>query len=268
MTYLRSHNLSPARRARRILAWVVVVVVVVFVSIQMFAPHFFPAVFTAIAKPFWRVEFTAQSGGLRSATSLIAENEDLRRQITENETRLATVSSLEAENAELKDMLGRASSTPRLLAAVLMRPPLSQYDELIIDVGADHNISTTTKVYAPGNILIGRVVDVLGSTARVTLFSSPGEKYDVLIGNTHISATAVGRGGGQYSADLPRDAVVREGDIVSAPSLNDRAFGIVSTILADPANPFETILFAPPVNIYQLSWVLLDKDIKDVKVRM
>ncbi len=189
---------------------------------------------------------------------MLRENESLKQQLAEAQARLGSIQSVETENSELKGLLGRASSTPYILGAVLKRPPLSPYDELVIDLGADHGLSTSSIVYAPGNVRIGRVSQVLGQTSKVTLFSSPGEKYEVQIGAAHTPATAVGRGGGQYQAQLSHDVKVVEGDFVTAPSLNDGTFGVVTGVASSAAEPFETVIFAPSVNIYQLRWVLVD----------
>jgi len=145
----------------------------------------------------------------------------------------------------------------RILAAVLVRPPQAAYDELLIDIGADHGITPGSRVYAPGNILIGSTTDIFGQTSKVELFSSSGNTYSVLIGPSRIPATAVGRGGGQYQAEVPQASKINQGDTVSDSSISDAPFGIVSSVLANPADPFETVLFAPPVNIYQLRWVLV-----------
>jgi cell shape-determining protein MreC len=159
-------------------------------------------------------------------------------------------------------LMGRASTTPYILAAVLKHPPRAAYDELIIDAGLDAGFSVGNNVYAVGDLLIGRVFQVLGQTSKVRLFSSPGGTYPVMIGPDHAPATAIGRGGGQYAAELPRDIKVSEGDFVVVPSLNAKPFGVVTSISADPAEPFETILFAPPVNVYSLRWVLVDPEVK------
>ena len=256
MTYLQANNRSNKRQKR--ITFVSGIVVLVIVGIFIWAPHFFPAVFNSIARPFWRMEFSLQSGSLRSPAQLLNENESLKQQLLDAQVRLQTIQATETENTELKALMGRASTTPRILAAVLKRPPFSKYDEIIIDAGQDKGFSTTSTVYASGNVLIGKVSDISGETSKVTLFSSPGQKYDVLIGTGHAPATAIGRGGGQYEAQLSRDMKVVEGDIVTSPSLNDKSFGVVTGVLSDPAQPFETVLFAPPVNVYQLRWVLVD----------
>jgi cell shape-determining protein MreC len=254
----------------------------------LFTPHLFPSIFTAIARPFWRLEFSIESGALKSPETLLNENEALTSQLADAQVRLDTIGAIESENSELKALLGRDttvsatisnSSTStlstnstnsktssksiqrnvetRILAAVLKRPPFSPYDELIIDIGNDYKLSTSSTVYADGGVLIGRVIDVLSTTAKVKLFSSPNEKYEVLVGISHTPATAIGRGGGQYETNVSRDTVVKEGDFVFNSSLSDKPFGIVSAVLLDPTLPFETILFAPPVNVYKLKWVLV-----------
>jgi cell shape-determining protein MreC len=261
-------------------------IVVIIIGIQLVVPHFLPAIFTTIARPFWRMEFSLGSGSLNSPQALLAENESLKLQLDNLNVRQQSVQAVINDNSELLALLGRpdASSTLQvtniqsvtststasstsisylksmpgiILAAVLVQPPIISYDELLIDIGADHGIAPGSKVYAPGNVLIGTTTDIFSQTAKVKLFSSPGETYPVLIGPTHIPATAVGRGGGQYQAEVPQASKINQDDIVSDSSINDAPFGIVSAVLANPADPFETVLFAPPVNIYQLRWVLV-----------
>ncbi|MEK9177500.1 MAG: rod shape-determining protein MreC, partial [Patescibacteria group bacterium] len=112
--------------------------------------------------------------------------------------------------------------------------------------------------YAPGDVLIGAISDVLPETSKVSLFSSSGNILYVLIGPSNAPATAVGRGGGQYTAQLPRAVKISAGDFVIVPSIDDKPFGIVSAVESDSAQSFEIILFASPVNIYQLRWVLVE----------
>ncbi|MBU6426820.1 hypothetical protein KGQ27_01095 [Patescibacteria group bacterium] len=280
---------------------VLTLLIIVFVFLRWLAPHFLPSLFTSVAVPFWRAEFSVASGSLQSPQQLLDENESLKLQLAADELRLNTVRSVELENAELKDLLGRsvdvsifnaggtgadATSTQtasssigvsreyatflrmissqkpaqsRIISPILMRPPFVPYDELIIDGGSDIGFSTGDKVYAPGNVLIGKIVDTLNRTSKVILFSSPGQTYQVMLASSSVSITAIGRGGGQYSAQVSRDISVKAGDFIINPSLNDRAFGVVFHVIADPTQPFQTVLFAPPVNLYQLKWVMIDK---------
>jgi cell shape-determining protein MreC len=261
MIYLQTRKSRFSGPVRATIA-VIAVIVVLGAGVQFFRPSFFPAIVTTLVRPFWRTGLSLSLGSMRSPEELLAENQYLQRELDDSNVRLQTVQLIEAQNAEFKALMGRASTTPYILAAVLKRPPLAAYDELIIDAGADAGFTVGNNVYAVGNVLIGRISQVLGQTSKVRLFSSTGETYSVSVGPGHSPATAVGRGGGQYEAELPRDINVSQGDFVTDQGLDDRPFGIVTSVLTDPAQPFEKILFAPPVNIYDIRWVLVDPKIR------
>jgi cell shape-determining protein MreC len=299
MMYLKTNNRYEKRKTRSIVT-VFVLIILVVATVQFFLPHFLQAFFTSIAKPFWRAEFSIQSGSLHSAQALLNENEALRRELADIKLQSNIVDITAKENEELKELLGRkntsdtssisgssdfliadiSSSTSvasdtdintniveakppfrigsRTLAAVLRRPPFALYDELILDGGADFGFAVGDKVYATGNVPVGFISDVLGDTSRVTLYSSPNQRYDVVIGSSHTPAFASGKGGGLYTAELPRIINIKEGDAVTIPSLDDAPLGIVNGILSDPTQAFETVLFSPPINLYELRWVLVE----------
>lgn len=257
MTYLRTHSRGIGRNIS-IATVVVVVIAILAAAVRFFAPQAFLGLFNGVAKPFWRAEFAVDAGALSSPERLVLDNEDLKRKLDEADVRLASIQYIEKENGELKALFGRASTTPKVLAAVLSRPPYSAYDTIILDIGADYGLSTTSKVYAAGGIPIGRIAEISRDASKAILFSSPGQRYEVLIGSGNLPATAVGRGGGQYEAQLPRGANVAEGDFVDAPSLDSKPFGVVKAVKSDSSELFETVFFASPVNIYGLRWVLVD----------
>lgn len=240
---------------------VAIIIAVVFL-VQYLFPYFFPVMFSAFARPFWRQEFAVNIGAYRSPTDLVAENESLRLELfnLKNSYSGSSIEFLESENRELLSMLGRASTSERhyKLASVLSRPPLLPYDTLIIDVGWQDGIASTSLVYASDKYLIGNIVEILPHTSKVLLFTSAGESRNVYVGKKHLAAIAYGRGGGQYEIDLPHGSDVLVGDLVSDGSLYDRAFGIVESIVTDPSNPFEKLLVVPPVNIFDTRFVFVD----------
>ncbi|MFA6295321.1 MAG: rod shape-determining protein MreC [Candidatus Paceibacterota bacterium] len=257
MTYLKTdrHRLGSSIS---IISIVIACVVIVIIGVQFIAPQVLPTLFNSMAQPFWRAEFTVNAGALSSFEQLLLNNENLRRQILDANVRLETIKNVEKENEELRSLLNRASTTPKTLAAVLARPPYSAYDVLVIDIGSEYNLSTSSKVYADGGVLIGRVADISKDSSKVILFSSSGQKYEVLIGSSNLPAIATGRGGGQYEIQLPHGSNIIEGDFVTVPSLNNKPLGVVVSVKVDPVKPFETIIFSSPVNIYELRWVLVD----------
>lgn len=258
MTYLQVRKKPFAGIKAAAILTIIFVTLVTF--IQVIWPGFFVAFFTSIAAPFWRTEFAVQSGSLRTNEYLLNENEYLKRELQSSEIRLQTVALVEQENAELKALLGRASTTPKVLAAVLKRAPAVAFDELIVDAGLDVGFKEGNLVYAPGNVLIGKISQVSSNTSKVRLFSSPGEKFEVSIGPRHLPATAAGRGGGQYESEFPRDTEIVEGDLVTVPSMKNELFGLVRAVVADPTQPFKKVFFAIPVNLYEMRWVLVSSN--------
>ncbi len=238
------------------------IVVGVLALLMIIWPHFFPSLFTSFVSPFWRGQAMIAMGSLDTREKLLADNERLRRELMEAQLDVASVQALESENQELKTLLDRnqISTSSLALGAVLKRPPSVPFDEIIIDLGSAQGIKSGAYVYAPGEVLIGTVKDVSSQTSKVILFTSPGETHEVFIGREKAVATAKGRGGGQFVAELPRDVTVKEGDVVIESNKTNRAFGIVSSVLNDPVQPFELIYFAPPVNIFELRWVFVSKE--------
>lgn len=250
---------------KTLLLFCAAVLVLVLILLKFFAPRFLPTVFGSALAPFWRLEYSTKSGAFSSQDKLLAENAELKRRLEELEASTTFVSVLEAENKELKDVLLTASSThasstiiyKKVLAPVLSRPPWSAYDELVIDGGADRGFVAGEKVYASSLSPIGKLVQVLPSTSKVMLYSSPGESYQVLIGPSGIPALAEGRGGGEFKASLPRAVTVSTGDFVVVPSLYDKPLAQVKAVISDPTEPFQEVILTPPFNPYSLRWVLV-----------
>jgi cell shape-determining protein MreC len=254
MTYLTTNRHSGLRKYGTGKIVLLIVFALITLAIVLF-PSFFDALFTSVARPFWRTEFALNSGTLGSDGSLVAENENLKIELETLRNQYATVTATEMENAELHTLLGRASSTPGILAAVTMRPPMSAYDEIVIDIGSDRGIHNGDKVYAPGQVPIGTVKEVNGSTSKVLLFTSPGQEFDVLIGKSRSPAKVSSRGGGQFEAELPRGATVAEGDWVTFGTLGDKPLGVVSAVLVDDVDALMTAIIVPPVSVYNIRWV-------------
>lgn len=265
MTYIIKNRNN---QYRKIILFVSIAFICLFVTLQYFWPGFIPAIFMTIARPYWRTEFAIESGSLYSTANLLKENELLKKKISDNETKMAIVESISSENFELRKLLQISSSTNSTLfvvAPVIKKPPFGIYDELIIDIGKDKGVSTTSLVYASDNVPIGRISDVFSQTSKVILFSSPGQKHDVLLSNK-IPAVAIGRGGGQYEINVPRGLNIAVGDFVSYANLDSRPMGKIIYIDSNESLPFEKILFSVPFNIYELRWVTvgINKTKKDL----
>ena len=221
---------------------IVIGILIIAIPLQLFLPKFLPNIFTFFVSPFWNMERSIRN----------SDNDP------DTELRNALISELRKENEELKS-LSHASTSPssQHFAYIYKKPPFTVYDSYIIDIKSFRGAKVGDKVYTAGNILLGEIVEKNGTLAKVKLYSSYGEKYDVLIGKNNIQTTATGRGGGSFEVTLPKDVKIKEGDNVIVPDFSPSIFGVVKNVSIDPARAFATILFSQPVNIYELKWVVV-----------
>jgi len=185
---------------------------------------------------------------------LTEENETLRRMLKVARVYLIQSSVLQKENTELKTLLLRHEKSGGVLGAVLSKPYYSPYDTFVIDIGAVDGIEVGNIVLS-GESLLGIIDAIYKKTAKVKLFSSPRTEIEVIIGEEHIPALAHGLGGGSFQIKLPHDIVVREGDAVFYPSLENFLIGVVEVVKSKQANPLQTILFQVPLNIWETRFV-------------
>jgi len=257
MTYLRDKK----RNTKQILLTGVFVTILVYIIL-------FTQVFDAtskgvgyIAVPIWKTQdFISNTWdniriGFISRKSILIENEQLKEDAIISSAKLLDRNLLFEENIELKELLGREVTEQTVFATVLTKPNRSLYDTLIIDVGENAGVIEGDRVLYGGTIVIGKIVEVFKGSSKVLLISSPGEEIDVMVGGSNIETMAYGRGGGVFELELPRDTDVVVGDVVAVPGIISRILGTVEHIETKPSNPFKTILFKGPVNIFELKWV-------------
>jgi len=237
-------------------------IVAVIFFIVIFSLSWTRNILFSIGTPLWTVKnntnsfFSNNIGVLNSKINLLEENSLLKEQIESEEKDFALFNLLKKENDDLKNILNRKKEDQTfLLGTVLVKPFLSPYDTLIIDVGISNGVTAGDKVMVEGNIFIGYVSEVYDSTSKVVLYSSPGEKVKVLIGSNNVEKEAVGLGGGNFSVETPRETDVKEGDSIIIPSVSTNVFGIVEKIEFKESDSFQNVLFKNPINIAELKWV-------------
>src|SRR3989344_4872836 len=172
----------------------------------------------------------------------------------------ASKNSLYLENQNLQSK--KTEKTKVVLGSILSKPNQSPYDTLVLDIGADLGIKSGERVLALGNVLIGRIANIYHNSSKVILFSSNGEKTQVVVveknlpaGRQGVFLELVGRGGGNFEMIMPRDLKLEKGDQVVLPGIIPYVVGIVETIISDPRDPFVKALLTSPVNIQELKFV-------------
>lgn len=207
---------------------------------------------------------TASGGGIFSAfsskASLAAEVAALKEQLASSSIELADRDLLYAENLQLKERLGRhASSTRSLLATVIMRPPGTPYDTLMLDVGTDDGVAVGDLVSAGGSVYIGKISQAYPSASRATLFSAPGESHDALLltasSSVSVPFSLSGQGGASFTGEVPAGTAVEPGDSVLLPNLGVQFVAKVTAVDSSAERSFKTVYLELPVNPLSLRFV-------------
>lgn len=214
--------------------------------------------------PLWHLKnnintfFESNSALLSSKSDLIKENLSLKQEIESRKNDLILLDLVRQENIDLKNILNRKKNDQQLiLGTVLIKPFLSLYDTMILDIGTFDGVEVGNQVLANGNVFIGYISEVYENTSKVVLYSSFGEKVKVSIGNNNIEKEAIGLGGGNFKIDISKEINIKEGDTVVLPSISPNVFGVVEKVSSKDSDSIQTVLFKMPINIFELKWVLV-----------
>lgn len=217
----------------------------VFFLVQLVFPKFFPSLFLRAVTPLWG----------------LPQSDDRDQKIAELQNEINSYALLKKEYEALLRDLGQRIPSDFILGRVLKVPPSTLFDTLIINVGEDDAVAVGKRVFVGDMISIGTVAEVYRDTAKVSLYSTPGNSFDVLIGvgSTSVRATAYGRGAGQFEVVVPREAHVAVGDAVTIPSITSTLFGTIGTVVSDPAKAFAAAIFLGPVPLQTITRVYVEK---------
>lgn len=173
---------------------------------------------------------------LRDRGELRAEKQDLRMQLAEHAGAALSARRLAEENERLRGLLG-ATSTDRIAAAVVGRPPALPYDVFLIDKGTRDGITENAPVYIGTDQVIGFVGAVYRDRSVVTLATTPDFTATAYIYGPDIYTTATGRGSGSLRVSVPQGITLSEGDLVVLPALHAGIYGSISVVDSEPSRP-------------------------------
>lgn len=254
-----NHHLAKTYRSRKIVVILVILFILLFIGFQKGFLGKLSPFFSRLAIPVWRAEnFSADflAEHFDSKSNLYKQNILLKDALKEKDTELLQLKTLEQENADLKEVLGRTKKeNPIILAAILAKPNITPYDVLIIDEGEASGVKAGDLVFAKGDVVLGEIESVEKESARVLMYSTPGNISQVILGATGKYFNAHGLGGGSFEVDLPRELEVKEGDNFFYPGLDNVLLGIVRKVDFDSRDSFRKIIIQSPVNIQEERWV-------------
>ena len=157
------------------------------------------------------------------------------------------------QNDELKNQLNFINTERRFVTSdVITRPPFSPYDTFVIN--ANDQIRVDQKVFYK-QLLIGRVIEVYGSSAIVKLFSSSDEKIAVKLLDNNFEAE--GQSNLSFKIRIPKSLTVSENIPVYSAEANS-VLGIVQSINSNEASAFQDVYFRYPISIKDLIYVEIE----------
>jgi cell shape-determining protein MreC len=243
------------------LKWIASIIVVFILGSVLFS--FTGNFFLNLAKPLWQGEnlFARRAstviGYFSSKNSLIKENTELKEKLEIAEELAASARAFKDREAELLRTLGRPENRGSLSAAVLVHPPQSPYDTLVIDVGEKDGVRVGSRVYTGSSAAIGEVMEVTNNISKIKLFSMSGENTSAILERGSLPVTLQGHGGGNFKTSLPRDTQVEVGDRVTLPNFTSELIGIVGDIRLSPTDSTKEVLVRSPINIHEIRFVII-----------
>lgn len=258
MNYERDNKRSFGKRMRTPL--LIIFLVVVLYSIVPGLLHMSLRVLFMIVRPAVSVSATLSNeradffSFFTSKEALVEENASLRRQATD-------LTLVRAENQRLRETLSTFNKAllpdKSILATVIAAPPRSVYDTLLIDISQTPNVRQGMLVLSLDGAALGTVAEVLGSTAKVLLFSSSGVQLSGSLGASTTAVDLVGRGGGTFRATLPSHVRVEPGERITSAHVGGRIVALVETVTMDSTQLSETLDARLPVSLTTVHTVVL-----------
>jgi cell shape-determining protein MreC len=242
-----------------------VVAVLLFV-LHVPMPRFLSNVAQWVATPVWLVQERLSDITKDVRTSfgdkhlLAEENAALLAELATLRRESYLVRMYQRENAELREMLGRAEEESGLIPTSIIHSEVwAPYDTFIIDAGSRLGVRGGMLVVGPDNIALGSVIRALASRSVVALFSAPGKETNVVIRGTSTKHTLMtGVGAGTMLMSIPREIVVQPGDPVVLSSFPSYVVGNIADIRMRPEDAQQTIYVRSPSNTHAVRFVLVD----------
>jgi len=202
---------------------------------------------------------------LSTRRQLEEENASLRTKQLLLKAQLQKLSSLEAENLRLRELLQSSFKVgQRVLIAELLSVDLDPYrHEILLNRGTtDHVYRGQPLLDADG--VMGQVVQVGPFTSTAMLITDPSDAIPVQVNRNGLRSIAIGTG----SIDrldlphLPNNADVRKGDLLVTSGLGGRfppgyPVAVVTSVKQDPGQAFARVSATPLAHLNRSREVLL-----------
>lgn len=206
------------------------------------------------------------NGFLDSKQNILDENNRLHLQVLELQQKAQKLSSVEAENTHLRELLNASaivSNESVLVAELVGVDPDPFRHEIIINKGKDDQLYIGQPVLDAYG-LMGQVIEVGLMTSRVLLITDHRHALSVQINRNGVRAVASGIGdinklAIKYVADT---ADIKVGDLLVSSGLDQRfpqgyPVAEVTEVQRDPGQVFVTVFATPKAKLDRSRYVML-----------
>ncbi len=191
---------------------------------------------------------TGLSGGLRSHTALMAENEELHKKLLALTLYQTELESLRDENTTLKLQLGYIMETDlaQVTARVTARQVSPDAATIAIDRGSDDGLAVGDPVIVEAGVIMGKISQTTSKSATVCLLSDRRSKVTAtILNNDRTLGIVAGSSGALLNFDfIPQNTELNINDVIVTSGLEESipyglVIGIVNSISSNETDAFK-----------------------------
>lgn len=220
-------------------------------------------VISTVVSPLWRGE-NAVAGKLgfvgnffKFKSSLIDENESLKERVRILELEIASRPSDIESGGDLGALLGRRLETGSIVSTALVVPPQTLYDIVIIDAGSNDGVEIGSIARMTEGPILGTVFEVHHNSAKVKLYTTPGEKTAAVLERHGVPVTIEGVGGGNFRVMVSRETEVEVGDRILSADVSSQLLAVVGRVHMETTDAFKDVYARSPINVFSLHYILI-----------
>ncbi|KKR03635.1 MAG: Cell shape-determining protein MreC [Parcubacteria group bacterium GW2011_GWF2_39_13b] len=207
--------------------------------------------FSPVQKFLYRASNQAAGylSALFSASSLSQENQLLEKQNLELKSQISQLIEFSRENKILKEQLDLKllieDANNYVFSNVIGYSPDNLSHYFLIDKGSRDGVEKDSAVIISGNILVGKIIEVFSSTAKVLLISDSNSSIGALTQKNRISGAVRGEWGSEIFLEMiPQDENIEKGEQVITAGFGRNfpkglIIGEISEIIANDVEAFK-----------------------------
>jgi len=260
MTYLLKHKKIKVNDYKKVVK--MAVFTIILSSVFYFWSGFFLPLFLKILVPV--STFSKKAGSnleialklLEPKSTLISQNEILKRKLAMLEARIFDYEIIAGENVFLREKL-EFLNHDFTIANLLLVPPQIPYDTILVDRGESNGVLAGAVVLIRDRAILGYVEESYDNFSRVRMYSSSGIKTSAILEKDGTIVELLGMGGGNFLLEAPLDFNIRKGDIFLMPGKNRLVVAIVGSVKKEKTSSFTKVLLKVPHKISGNSTLLV-----------